>query len=209
MKYEYKGIRLGDSIEKIIDLLTPYNTIYENFGYLEYKPGTKIEDIETRIYIYLYTGKVIFMQIFDEKFYVNEELKVGNEITQEMIEKYELYLEGEDDDEDYYLSKKYKKFVLCIDFGNGRIKKNTDFKQRILGYNFDDQKNNFGNFFKDEIDNYLECKNLKDIYYSLEKSRTLGIDISKREITGQLDNYKFTFDLLTRGIKNIRELKKK
>ena len=206
IKYEYKGIKLCDPIEKIIDLLTPENTKFDKFNYLEYKPGTAIEDIETRIFIYLYTGKIIFMKIFDEEFFVNDELKIWNEITEEIIKKYKFYFEEEDADEDYYLSKKYKEFVLCVDFGNGRIKKYTDFKQRILGYNFDDQNNSLRNFFKDEIDDYLKCKNLKEIYYSLEKSRTLDVDILKREVTGQLDDYKFTFDLLTRNIKNIDKI---
>ena len=54
--------------------------------------------------------------------------------------------------------------------------------------------------------NYLECKNLQDIYNSLYDSKTLDVNIEKREIYGQLDNYKFTFDLLTRDIKSIQNL---
>ena len=51
-------------------------------------------------------------------------------------------------------------------------------------------------FEKDEVDNYLECKNLLDIYGSLYWSKTLDANIEKREIYGQLDNYKFTFDII-------------
>ena len=62
------------------------------------------------------------------------------------------------------------------------------------------------NIRKDEVDNCLECKNLKDIFYSLWKANAIGIDIDKREIYGQLDNYKFIFSLLTRDIKSIQNL---
>ena len=48
-----------------------------------------IDNIETRIFIYLYTGKIIFMKIFDEEFFVNDELKIWNEITEEIIKKYD------------------------------------------------------------------------------------------------------------------------
>ena len=39
MKYEYKGIKLEDSIEKIIDLLNSKNTSFDSFySYLIYEP---------------------------------------------------------------------------------------------------------------------------------------------------------------------------
>ena len=52
----------------------------------------------------------------------------------------------------------------------------------------------------------MECQNLQDIYNSLYDSKTLDVDIEKREIYGQLDNYKFTFDIITRDIKSIQNL---
>ena len=46
MKYEYQGIKLGDSIEKIINLLNNENTKLNDFGTdLIYEPGSTIEDI--------------------------------------------------------------------------------------------------------------------------------------------------------------------
>ena len=39
-----------------------------------------------------------------------------------------------------------------------------------------------------------------------DDSKTLDVDIEKREIYGQLDNYKFTFDIITRDIKSIQNL---
>jgi len=55
LKYEYKGIKLGDSIEKIINLLNNKNTkLNDADTNLIYKTGSTIEDISTRIYIYVY-----------------------------------------------------------------------------------------------------------------------------------------------------------
>mgnify|MGYP001641556548 FL=1 len=38
------------------------------------------------------------------------------------------------------------------------------------------------------------------------KTNAIEVDVDKREIYGQLDNYKFTFDLVTRDIKSIQNL---
>jgi len=55
VRYEYQGIKLGDSIEKIIDLLNNKNTKLNDAGTnLIYEPGSTIEDISTRIYIFIY-----------------------------------------------------------------------------------------------------------------------------------------------------------
>ena len=89
MKYEYQGIKLGDSIEKIINLLNNENTKLNDFGTdLIYKTGSTIEDISTRIYICLYTGIVVMIKVFDQDFCLVEDLKIGLPITNEIIEKY-------------------------------------------------------------------------------------------------------------------------
>jgi len=62
------------------------------------------------------------------------------------------------------------------------------------------------NFTKLEYLDIAWAKNLQDIYSSLYDSKTLDVDIEKREIYGQLDNYKFTFDIITRDIKSIQNL---
>ena len=62
MKYEYQGIKLGDSIEKIINLLNNKNTSFDDFYYLIYEPGSAIEDITSKIHVYLYTGTIVFIQ---------------------------------------------------------------------------------------------------------------------------------------------------
>ena len=52
MKYECQGIKLGDTIEKIIHLLNNKNTKFDDFySYLIYEPGSTIEDIPTKIFI--------------------------------------------------------------------------------------------------------------------------------------------------------------
>jgi len=68
---------------------------------------------------------------------------------------------------------------------------------------------------KDKLDKIIDfyenksnhcVKLLQDIYNSLYDSKTLDVNIEKREIYGQLDNYKFIFSLLTRDIKSIQNL---
>ena len=207
MKYEYQGIKLGDSIEKIIGLLNNKNTELNDFyTYLIYKTGSTIENISTRIYICLYTGTVVMIKVFDKDFYLAEDLKIGIPITNEIIEKYGLYEDDIAEDEGYYESKKYKKLVINIDWVTGRLKRYNDGVERIIGYTFYEQDKLEFNIRKDKVDNYLECKNLKDIFHSLWKTNAIELDVDKREIYGQLDNYKFTFDLITRDIKNIQNL---
>jgi len=208
LKYEYKGIKLEDSIEKIIDLLNSKNTSFDSFySYLIYEPGSAIEDITSRIYIYLYTGTVVMIKVFDENFCLAEDLKIGIPITNKIIEKYGLYEDDIAEDEGYYESTKYKELVIDIDWGTGRLERYNDRVERIIGYEFNGQKKINLNIEKDEVDNYLECRNLKDIFHSLRfKEYSLDVDVDKREIYGQLDNYKFTFDLITRDIKNIQNL---
>ena len=209
MKYEYQGIKLGDSIEKIINLLNNKNTKLNDAGTnLIYESGSTIEDISTRIYICLYTGIVVMIKIFDQDFCLAEDLKIGTPISKEMIEKYGLYEDDIAEDEGYYESIKYKKLVINIDWGTGRLERYNDGIERIIGYTFYEQDGLEFNIRKDEVDNYLECKNLKDIFHSLRfKEDSLEVDIDKREIYGQLDNYKFTFHLVTRDIKSIQNFR--
>ena len=82
----------------------------------------------------------------------------------------------------------------------------VDLADNIIGFSFVKDEGRDWSSLKDKIKNYLECKNLLDIYGSLRNNKTLDADIEKREIYGQLDNYKFTFDMITRDIKNIQNL---
>ena len=188
MEYRYKNIYLEETIEEIFSELNNSNTEYERSTFsLAYRPYENIE-----VYIYLEFGKVRLIKIFDENFQIDNTLKVGVKLTNDIIDKYSLYY---DDFEEIYLSKKYKELVVIVDLADN-----------IIGFSFVKEDGKDFSFPKDKIENYLECKNLLDIYGSLRNNDTLDADIEKREIYGQLDNYKFTFDMITRDIKSIQNL---
>ena len=188
MEYRYKNIYLEETIEEIFSELNNSNTEYEHSTFsLAYRPYEYVE-----VTIYLKFGEVLLIKIFDENFQIDNTLKVGVKLTNEIINRYDLYY---DDFEEVYLSKKYKELVVIVDLADN-----------IIGFSFVKEDGKDFSFPKDKIKNYLECRNLQDIYGSLYRSKTLDADIEKREIYGQLDNYKFTFDIITRNIKSIQNL---
>ena len=188
MEYRYKNIYLEETIEEIFPELNNSNTEYEHSTFsLAYRPYEYVE-----VTIYLKFGEVLLIKIFDENFQIDNTLKVGIALTDEIINRYDLYY---DDFEEVYLSKKYKELVVIVDLADN-----------IIGFSFVKEDGKDFSFPKDKIENYLECKNLLDIYGSLRNNDTLDADIEKREIYGQLDNYKFTFDIITRDIKSIQNL---
>ena len=188
MEYRYKEIYLEETIEEIFPELNNSNTEYERSTFsLAYRPYEYVE-----VTIYLKFGEVLLIKIFDENFQIDNTLKVGIALTDEIINRYDLYY---DDFEEVYLSKKYKELVVIVDLADN-----------IIGFSFVKEDGKDFSFPKDKIKNYLECKNLLDIYGSLRNNDTLDADIEKREIYGQLDNYKFTFDIITRDIKSIQNL---
>ena len=188
MEYRYKNIYLEETIEEIFPELNNSNTEYEPSTFsLAYRPYEYVE-----VTIYLKFGEVLLIKIFDENFQIDNTLKVGIALTDEIINRYDLYY---DDFEEVYLSKKYKELVVIVDLADN-----------IIGFSFSKGLEGEEKSPKDKIKNYLECKNLLDIYGSLRNNKTLDADIEKREIYGQLDNYKFTFDMITRDIKNIQNL---
>ena len=188
MEYRYKNIYLEETIEEIFSELNNSNTEYKRSTFtLLYRPCENIE-----VYIYLEFGKVRLIKIFDESFQIDNTLKVGVKLTDEIINKYDLYY---DDFEEVYLSKKYKELVVIVDLADN-----------IIGFSFVKDEGRDWSSPKDKIKNYLECKNLLDIYGSLYNNDTLDAHIEKREIYGQLDNCKFTFDIITRDIKSIQNL---
>jgi hypothetical protein len=199
MKYDYNGIILGDSIEKIIDFLSEDKIELDwlHTGNLIYKPGSKVGNIETKIFINLYYGIVGMMKIFDKKFYIEKDLKIGQVVTQEIIDKYGLYI-GEDDDESLS-SKKYKELVICIDWDKSGNK--NEYKEWIIGYNF---TKSIGTPFENQIEDYLKCKNYREITGYLWKNRKWSISLKRKELIGYIENYEFVFDLITRNVKSIR-----
>ena len=188
MEYRYKNIYLEETIEEIFPELNNSNTEYEPSTFsLAYRPYEYVE-----VTIYLKFGEVLLIKIFDENFQIDNTLKVGIALTDEIINRYDLYY---DDFEEVYLSKKYKELVVIVDLADN-----------IIGFSFVKERDEEWDYPKDKIKNYLECKNLQDIYGSLRNNKTLDTDIEKREIYGQLNNYKFTFDIITRNIKSIQNL---
>ena len=207
MKYEYCEISLGDDIKDIINKFDITKIKYEKLIarlYFRFGKVSKKINLESFFSIPIKTGKVIYIIIFDENFKLFNELEIWQELTDDIKEKYELYYDEYDDN--IYLSKKYKYLKIGVDEGYGGIEEFKDYKERIFSFIFDAQEDICWSFQKDKITNYLECKNLQDIYNSLYESKTLDVDIEKKEIYGQLDNYKFTFDLVTRDVKNIQNL---
>ena len=207
MKYEYCGISLGDDIKDIINKFDISKIEYrDSMKRLYFKLGnfSKKTNLECFLSIPIETGKVIYIIIFDENFKLFNELEIWQELTDEIKKKYELYYD--EDDDGIYLSKKYKYLKIGVDEGYGRIEGFKDYKERIFSFIFDAQEDIRWILQQDKITNYLECQNLQDIYNSLYDSKTLDVDIEKREIYGQLDNYKFIFSLLTRDIKSIQNL---
>ena len=188
MEYRYKNIYLEETIEEIFPELNNSNTEYEPSTFsLAYRPYEYVE-----VTIYLKFGEVLLIKIFDENFQIDNTLKVGIALTDEIINRYDLYY---DDFEEVYLSKKYKELVVIVDLADN-----------IIGFSFVKDEGRDWSFPKDKIKNYLECRNLQDIYGSLCNNDTLDVNIEKREIYGQLNNYKFTFDIITRDIKSIQNL---
>ena len=207
MKYEYCGISLGDDIKDIIEKFNMSKIEYEkDLKYLSFKLGkiSQKTNLESFLSIPIKIGKVIYIIIFDENFKLFNELEIWQELTDEIKEKYELYYD--EDDDNIYLSKKYKYLKIGVDGGYGEMEEFKDYKERIFSFIFDAQEDICWILQEDKITNYLECKNLQDIYNSLYDSKTLDVNIEKREIYGQLDNYKFIFSLLTRDIKSIQNL---
>ena len=101
MEYRYKNIYLEETIEEIFPELNNSNTKYKRSTFvLLYRPYENIE-----VYIYLKFGEVLLIKIFDENFQIDNTLKVGIALTDEIINRYDLYY---DDFEEVYLSKNIK-----------------------------------------------------------------------------------------------------
>ena len=99
MEYRYKEIYLEENLKEIIHKLDKNNTEYEDLTFsLTYRPYEYVE-----VTIYLKFGEVLLIKIFDENFQIDNFLKVGVKLTNEIIDKYSLYY---DDFEEVYLSKK-------------------------------------------------------------------------------------------------------
>ena len=114
MKYRYKEIYLEENLKEIIHKLDKNNTEYEDLTFsLAYRPYEYVE-----VTIYLKFEEVLLIKIFDENFQIDNTLKVGIALTDEIINRYDLYY---DDFEEIYLSKKYKQLVVIVDLADNII----------------------------------------------------------------------------------------
>lgn len=202
MEYEYKGLKLGDNIEKMINIIGLENLKFDSLmARIEYEEGDVNSKKTGYTYIsaHILTGKVIFIHTRNKEYYPFEDLKIGTLLTGKLKEKYELYLD--EDDSNVYLSKKYEKFALILELGEGMI----NYTETVCGYTFDNQNSVI---FPDEdnAEDYLECRNFEDIFYSLDRYGIISVDLEKKEIIGELYRHRIIFDLFTRELKIIKSI---
>ena len=177
--YNYKGITLGDSIEKIYPLMKIYHT--------EYRRDDRREGYNL----------IMEIEIYDENYLLGE-FKVGNEMTTELCEKYNL-LDVDDVDTGeiyYYPEKGFMHAEFCVNPEDVISKIN---KITFSIYVETPSENN--------VKDILKAQKIEDIYYSLYNFGEIEIDIENKEIIGRLEENIFTFDLLNGNLKNI-EIKK-
>lgn len=203
MKYEYKGLKLGDNIEKMIDIIGAENLKFNSLMVrIEYEEG----DIDNKKTNYTYisahilTGKVVFIHTRNKEFHPVEDLKIGTLLTEKLKKKYELYLD-EEEDFDVYLSRKYKNLALILELGEEMV----NYTETICGYTFDNQ-NSINYLNEDKVEDYLECENFEDIFYSLDRYGIISVDLEKKEIIGELYRHRIVFDLFTRELKIIKSI---
>ena len=194
--YNYKGITLGDSIEKIYPLMKIYHTEYcKNDRRERYNLIMEIEN--SYIHIDIYSRKVVEIEIYDENYLLGE-FKVGSEMTTELCDKYDL-LDVDDVDTgeiDYYPEKGFMHAEFCVNPEDVIPKIN---KITFSIYVETHSENN--------VNDTLKAKRIEDIYHSLYNFGEIEIDIENKEIIGRLEENIFTFDLLNGNLKNI-EIKK-
>ena len=177
--YNYKGITLGDSIEKIYPLMKIYHT--------EYRRDDRREGYNL----------IMEIEIYDENYLLGE-FKVGNEMTTELCEKYNL-LDVDDVDTGeiyYYPEKGFMHAEFCVNPEDVISKINK------ITFSIDVEIPSENN-----VEDALKAKKIEDIYYSLYNFGEIEIEIENKEIIGKLEGSIFTFDLLSGNLKNI-EIKK-
>ena len=202
MKYEYKELKLGDNIEKMIDIIGAENLKFNSLMVrIEYEEG----DIDNKKTNYTYvsahilTGKVVFIHTRNKEFHPVEDLKIGTLLTEKLKKKYELYLD--EDSYNVYLSRKYEKFALILELGEESV----NYTETVCGYTFDNQ-NSVNYLNEDKVKDYLECENFEDIFYSLNRYGIISVDLEKKEIIGELYRHRIVFDLFTKKLKIIKSI---
>ena len=80
------------------------------------------------------TGKIVKIDIKDEKYFPAEDLKIGDYLTKEKMEKYEIYYD--EADEDVWLSEVIKELAIVTEL----IGEYPNQKEKILWYVWFDYK---------------------------------------------------------------------
>ena len=126
---KYSGIKLGDHIEKVIPASEKRN-LKKYYQYLLY------EDKEQKYSLFANpkTGKIVKIDIKDEKYFPAEDLKIGDYLTKEKMEKYEIYYD--EDDEDVWLSEVVKELAIVTEL----VWEYPNQKEKILWYVWFDYK---------------------------------------------------------------------
>ena len=134
----YKGMRLGSFVKKTDDftILEGQKKFYKRYFKYEIKKKSgflKKEIIDAEIIVDKLTNKIITLTIFDKNYFPFEDMKIGDEVTEEMKEKYQLYFEEAERDNGY-VSEIYKKFSIECEYEY--YKNMNDYKDKIVSFTF-------------------------------------------------------------------------
>lgn len=220
--YSYGGIYLGQHISEFYSTLIPENIFFQGMGifYVFQKDNVLrlkrknniICDENTIAFLEIDIGCMKVVRIYilkknkDYKFLDN--IKIGTIIDKNLKNMLELELEDyEGWDLPEYYSKKYKELHLDFDYNF------DDGIETIRGISFFLNSINLLEYYKKiKIKNIIECKKIEDIYdYYYDGSvecKEFKIDLKHKRISFMINEYEFTFNLLTREIKKIYDTKK-
>ena len=123
INYEYRGIKLGDYIEKVISVSEKEN-LEKYYQYLLYENKEK----KYSLYANPETKKIVEIKIEDGKYFPVEDLKIGDYLTEEKMKKYEIYYDESDDS--VWLSEVIKGLAIVTDI----IGEYPNQKEKIVRY---------------------------------------------------------------------------
>ena len=220
--YSYNGIHLGQHISEFYSTLVPENIFFQgmSISYVFQKDNklclkrknNAICDENTIAFLDIDIGCMQVVRIYilkeNKEYKFLDSIKIGTIIDKNLKNILELELEDyEGWDLPKYYSKKYKELCLSFDtnFNNGieTIRK-ISFSLNTI--------NRLEYYKKIKIKNILDCKKIEDIYdYYYDGSvecKEFKIDLKHKRISFMINEYKFTFNLLTGEIKKFLIQKK-
>ena len=123
INYEYRGIKLGDYIEKVIPV-SEKEKLKKYYQYLLYEK----KEQKYSLYANPETNKIVKIKIEDGKYFPVEDLKIGDYLTEEKMKKYEIYYDESDDS--VWLSEVIKGLAIVTDI----IGEYPNQKEKIVRY---------------------------------------------------------------------------